>query len=72
MGGQVVVEASYTPVFDACRALLARGYTGTLVVQNKASSVGSFEIDIAKGAKLEVADGRIREWRSRPTAKNGN
>ena len=55
--GQTLVEGSRTPAFAACRALLAGGITGTLVVYSLGGAEPRLRVDIAKGAALNIAEG---------------
>jgi hypothetical protein len=68
--GAVLIEGSRNPEFDACRALLARGITGTLEVWHKGATFASMRLDIEKGARLTVVDSdsigpRITRWHPR-------
>lgn len=64
--GETIVERSKDPEFDACRALLAKGVTGTVETYTGDRAFPSFRLDIEKGAGLTIEDGprmRIRAWR---------
>src|SRR5262245_32112513 len=54
--GKTLIESTRDPEFEACRALLAKGVTGTLVTYSPGSSVSRMRIDIAKGAQLMTID----------------
>ena len=68
--GEVLVERSRNPEFDACRALLARGITGRLEAWHQGASYPSMRLDIEKAAKLTVKDGDggtgFAGWTPRP------
>ena len=54
--GEVIVENSITPEFDACRVLLARGLTGKLDIFDAVTKKLCMTVDIEKGAKLTVVE----------------
>jgi hypothetical protein len=59
------------PEFEACRALLAKGITGTLLTYSPGSSVPRMKVDIEKGAKLATIDNandgpRLGRYRPHP------
>ena len=69
--GKTLIESARDPEFEACRALLAKGVTGTLVTYIPGSSIPRMLIDFAKGAHLmtidNAADGpRISRYRPHP------
>ena len=69
--GKTLVESARDPEFEACRVLLAKGVTGTLLTYTLGSSVPRMRVDIAMGAQLmtidNVADGpRISRYRPHP------
>jgi hypothetical protein len=71
--GEMLVEGACTPLFDACRALLARGITGMLVMYSPGSSVPRMKADIEEGAQLTVAEGdkagpRLARYRPHPAS----
>jgi hypothetical protein len=71
--GETLVEGARTPLFDACRALLAKGITGTLAMYSSGSSVHHAKVDIEEGAQLTVAEGdkaspRLARYRPHPGA----
>ena len=47
--GETLIESARDPEFEACRALLANGVTGTLVTYSPGSSVPRMKVDIEKG-----------------------
>jgi hypothetical protein len=54
--GETLIESARDPEFEACRALLASGATGTLVTYSPGSSVPRMKVDIENGAKLATID----------------
>src|SRR5690242_11499679 len=54
--GKTLIESARDPEFEACRALLAKGVTGTLVTYSPGSFVPRMRVDIAKGAQLMTID----------------
>ena len=60
LDGEVIVTGSSTPEFDACRILVARGITGTLVVHDAVTKKLRYTVDIEAGAKLTVIENRKR------------
>jgi hypothetical protein len=54
--GETLVEGARTPLFDACRALLARGVTGTLVMYSRGGTVARAKVDIEKGAESTIIE----------------
>src|SRR5262245_16064474 len=50
--GTTLIESARDPEFEACRALLAKGVTGTMVAYSAGSWVPRMRINIAKGAQL--------------------
>jgi hypothetical protein len=73
--GKTLIESARDPEFEACRALLARGVTGTLVTYNPGSSVARMRIDIAKGAQLMTIDNaevgpRVGRYRPHPKSSD--
>jgi len=69
--GKVLIESTRNPDFDACRALLARGITGKLLVRRAAASSHHLAIDIERGARLTVHETdtvgpRLARWKRRP------
>ena len=67
-GGSTLVESSRVPEFDACRALLARGITGTLEVWRPGKACHDMQLDIVGAAKLTVIETenegpRFAQWR---------
>jgi hypothetical protein len=71
--GAVLIESAGDPEFEACRALLGRGITGTLVTYSPGSSVLRMRVDIEQGAKLttieNAKDGpRTARYRPHPSS----
>lgn len=71
LDGARVVENKADCEFDACRVLLARGITGTLVTRWNGQPCNSMLIDIRKGALRTVIDSdrtgpRFAKWNPRP------
>jgi hypothetical protein len=53
---QILLEATRCPEFDAARALLIMGITGTMEVWRPGGTCPSMTLDIAKAAKLTVEE----------------
>jgi hypothetical protein len=71
--GKTLIESARDPEFEVCRAMLAKGVTGTLVTYSPGSSVPRMRVDIAKGAQLMTIDnatGGPRIGRYRPHPKS--
>jgi len=70
--GAPIIDETWNPEFEACRALLARGITGRLEVWRFGKSHAGLVIaDIAKAAELTVEESDQRgphfvRWRARP------
>jgi hypothetical protein len=67
--GETILEGARTPLFDACRVLLARRITGTLVMYRRGDTVPRAKSDIEKGAEstiIETAKDGPRLGRYRP------
>jgi hypothetical protein len=67
--GATLIESARDPEFEACRVLLARGITGTLVTYGPGGSVPRMRVNIEQGAKLttvEKANDGPRYVRYRP------
>jgi hypothetical protein len=65
--GQVLLEASRCPEFDAARALLTMGITGSVQVWRPGGTFPSMTLDIAKAAKMTVEESatasvRLTRW----------
>ena len=74
--GETLVESARDPTFEACRALLARGITGTLVTYGPGSSVPRLRVHIEQGAKLMTIDNandgpRFGRYRPHPSGGKG-
>jgi hypothetical protein len=54
--GEVLAEGRRNPIFDACRALLARGITGRLEVWRRGKTSADMQLDIEKGAGLMIRE----------------
>ena len=67
--GETLIESARDPEFEACRALLAKGITGTLVTYSPGSSVPRMRVDIEKGAQAD--DHRQRQRWSPDRAATG-
>lgn len=66
--GGVLIESARDPEHEACRALLAKGITGTLVTFHPGGKVARMRLDIARGAGLTVTEGatqgpRTTRWK---------
>jgi hypothetical protein len=71
--GETIVEGRRNPVFDACRALLARGITGRLEVWRGGKASADMQLDIELGAGLAIRETateslRVVPWRPHPDA----
>jgi hypothetical protein len=55
-GGEVLLEGCRCPLFEACRALLAKGITGRLELRRSGKASWDVAVDIAVGAKLTVIE----------------
>jgi hypothetical protein len=51
-----LVEGRRNPIFDACRALLARGITGRLEVWRRGKTSADIQLDIERGAGLAISE----------------
>ena len=66
--GRVLLESTREPLFDACRALAAKGITGRLEMWRPSKTYPDMTADIIKGAGLTVAETAeigpiIRDWK---------
>ena len=66
--GETIISGSRIPEFDACRVLLARGLTGTLVLTDAVTGKNRLSLDIERGAKLTVREDqnrapRLAKWK---------
>jgi hypothetical protein len=71
--GATLIESARDPDFEACRALLARGITGTLVTYSPGGSVPRMRVDIEQGAKLTIVENakdgpRTARYRPHPSS----
>ena len=68
--GEVIVSGSNNPEHDACRALLTKGVTGTLLLLDCATGKERCSIDIERGALWLVSEDqrgfRLRRWTPYP------
>jgi hypothetical protein len=69
--GETLVEGRRNPIFDACRALLARGITGHLEVWRQGKTSADMQLDIERGAGLSIWESatqslQVVPWRPRP------
>jgi hypothetical protein len=53
--GAVLIKRTRTPETDACRALLARGITGTIQVWHSDATFAAMHVDIEQGAAIGAA-----------------
>jgi hypothetical protein len=72
--GRVLVESTRNPEFDACRALLAQGITGRLLVRRAGRVCADLALDIERGARLTIretdaAGPRLVRWEPLPGNK---
>lgn len=54
--GAVLIEDTWNPEYDACRALLAKGTVGRMEVWSRGGAYARSRVDIAKGAKLTIRE----------------
>jgi hypothetical protein len=68
--GELIVEGSSNPEHDACRAMLARGITGTLLLLDCDTGKERSRIDIERGALWFVSEDqrgfRVKRWAPYP------
>ncbi len=66
--GEVLIEASEDPTFDACRALLARGIKGPMQTRHAGSPYPSLRLGIEWGAgrRSDENNRRFAKWRPHP------
>jgi hypothetical protein len=68
--GELIVEGSSNPEHDACRAVLARGITGTLLLLDCNTGKERSRIDIERGFLWTVAEDqrgfRLKRWAPYP------
>jgi hypothetical protein len=70
--GETIVEGARTPLFDACRALRARGVTGKLAMYSRGGTVARAKVDIEEGAELTIIENakegpRLARYRPYPS-----
>lgn len=54
--GAVLIENTWNPEYDACRALAAKGITGKAEFWRKGGTAPCSRVDIERGARTTVAD----------------
>jgi len=69
--GEVLIEGTWNPEFEACRALLAMGVRGNLQTWRRGKQHWDLQVDIERGAGLTVEESenhgpKIVRWRPRP------
>jgi hypothetical protein len=72
--GEILAEGRRNPIFDACRALLARGITGRLEVWRRGKPSADMQLDIERGAGLAIEESdkksiRLRRWVPMPLSR---
>jgi hypothetical protein len=65
--GETLVEGRRNPIFDACRALLARGITGRLEVWRQGKISADMQLDIERGAGLAICETATQSLRVVPS-----
>ena len=75
--GETLVEGRRNPIFDACRALLARGITGRLEVWRRGKASADMQLDIERGAGLAICETatesvRVVPWQPYPDVTSQN
>jgi hypothetical protein len=67
--GEVLLKGCQCPIFEVCRALLARGITGHLEVWRPGRPLADAQLNIEKGAGFTImATEQPTEQRPRPEA----
>jgi hypothetical protein len=56
IAGELIVKGSTNPEHDACRVLLSRGFTGTLLLQSCDTGKARTSIDIERGAAWRIGE----------------
>src|SRR5262245_48570443 len=69
--GEVLIEDTWNPEFEACRPLLAMGVRGNLQTWRRGKQHWDMQLDIERGARLTVEENehhwpKIVRWRPRP------
>jgi hypothetical protein len=69
--GAVLIEDTWNPEFEVCRALLARGIRGKLQTWHRGKPHWDMQLDIERGASLTVEENeqrgpKIVRWRPHP------
>jgi hypothetical protein len=67
----VLIEDTWNPEFEACRALLAKGIKGKLQAWRRGKQHWDMQLDIERGAGLTVEENehhgpKIVRWRPHP------
>jgi hypothetical protein len=67
--GSELIESTWNPEYDACRALLALGIVGRLEIWRAGTTFPASSIDIERGARWTVLEterevARVVRWRS--------
>ena len=75
--GQILVESTKEPLFDACRALVALGHAGRLEMWGGESCPRMIVRDIEQAAKLTVVENvnagpRFAQYRPHPGISDGD
>jgi hypothetical protein len=70
--GETLVEGRRNPIFDACRALLARGITGRLEVWRRGKTSADMQLDIERGAGLAIWESATQSLRAVPQMTTGS
>jgi hypothetical protein len=60
--GAMLVKSSRYPELDACRALRARGITGTIQVWHSDAMYAAMHVDIEQGAAIAAATSNVRAF----------
>jgi hypothetical protein len=74
LDGEILIDRCRDPEFDACRALLARGLTGTVETWVRGATAPGFRFDIGLASQLAAHESatrspRIGKWH--PFARGG-
>jgi hypothetical protein len=64
--GEVLIKACRCPLFDACRALLARGMTGRLELWCPGKATFDAACDVQVGARHTIAESETRSLQLAP------
>jgi hypothetical protein len=69
--GETLVEGCRNPIFDACRALLARGITGRLEIWRRGKKSADMQLDIEKGAGKVICETAAQSLRVESVSRRG-